>query len=449
MHGKAQSQGTIRRRCHAGCRRTWLSALLPLPLLVLAAVAGSGGGAAHGAEPVQVAVLALEAVGTEAAGAIAVTERLREQLVKTGAFTVVERSRMDGILAEQAFQQAACSGEDCAVTVGKLLGVRKIVVGRLVLLEPQRWLVSLSLVDVETARTDRAESMRHAGALSTMFGGQLANLARRLAGLPPLAVAGPRPTLPGPAAPTTTQPRPLALLPARFSGAKSNLLERDHYQVMARLQRLAARKDTAVALAYSYYPTKPRDAFQAFFDSGLYGESERYAWSGEPARPDWDYVADAAADLDVALVLLYRCRLDADNAGACTVYLYDRASNRTREERIRFAKRQWARELAGAVRALVKDGRSTPSRPSRRERRRPQQSIAAAPGVLDYLPWKRGFSLATKARTPSRKSAVSKQAKLSSYSSAVSGTGSARRRAKALCQRFTSGAPSAMRRAAA
>ena len=48
-----------------------------------------------------------------------------------------------------------------------------------------------------------------------------------------------------------------------------------------------------------------------------------------------------------------------------------------------------------------------------------------------------------------RKSSVSKQSKHSSYSSAVIGRASASRRANCLCQRATSGAPSAMRCAVA
>jgi uncharacterized protein (TIGR02145 family) len=52
------------------------------------------------------------------------------ELINTGAFRVMERSQMEGILKEQGFQQSgACDGQECAVEVGKLLSVDQMVLG--------------------------------------------------------------------------------------------------------------------------------------------------------------------------------------------------------------------------------------------------------------------------------------------------------------------------------
>jgi curli biogenesis system outer membrane secretion channel CsgG len=51
---------------------------------------------------------------------ITMTDRLRNELVNSGAFTVIERSKMDEILQEQGLQQTGCTSDECAVEIGKL-----------------------------------------------------------------------------------------------------------------------------------------------------------------------------------------------------------------------------------------------------------------------------------------------------------------------------------------
>src|ERR1035437_10981977 len=52
------------------------------------------------------------------------------ELINTGAFRVMERTQMEGILKEQGFQQSGdCDGQECAVEVGKLLSVDQMVLG--------------------------------------------------------------------------------------------------------------------------------------------------------------------------------------------------------------------------------------------------------------------------------------------------------------------------------
>ncbi|HKI99299.1 MAG TPA: CsgG/HfaB family protein [bacterium] len=105
--------------------------------------------------PELIAVLDLEAVGSSQAEATALTERLREVLLKSQQFVLVDRSQMKAVLDEQALQQTGCTDEQCAVQVGQILGVRKIVSGRAVRAEQDIWLLSVMMVDVETAHSER------------------------------------------------------------------------------------------------------------------------------------------------------------------------------------------------------------------------------------------------------------------------------------------------------
>ena len=53
-----------------------------------------------------------------------ITTKFASELISSGAFTVLDRNRMDAILAEQGFQQSGtCNSTDCNVQVGQLLGV--------------------------------------------------------------------------------------------------------------------------------------------------------------------------------------------------------------------------------------------------------------------------------------------------------------------------------------
>jgi hypothetical protein len=94
---------------------------------------------------------------------------------------LVDRSQMNKILDEQALQQTGCTTSECAVQVGKILGVRKIVTGRVTKIEDTLWLISAQMVDVETAETQRAESQQHEGNFRTLLSTGIGLLATKIA----------------------------------------------------------------------------------------------------------------------------------------------------------------------------------------------------------------------------------------------------------------------------
>ena len=101
--------------------------------------------------PVNLAVAELTPQNVSAGESAIISDMLRNYLVATGRFNVVEKQSMDKILAEQAFQQTGCTNEECAVKLGKLLNVQRMVVGSFGKLV-DKYFVSIRVVDVETGK---------------------------------------------------------------------------------------------------------------------------------------------------------------------------------------------------------------------------------------------------------------------------------------------------------
>jgi len=78
-----------------------------------------------------IAVMDLGAAGVAETDAQILTSRLRTDLFNTKKFMVLERDKMNEILAEQGFQQSGCTTNECIVEAGKLIGVQQMVAGEI------------------------------------------------------------------------------------------------------------------------------------------------------------------------------------------------------------------------------------------------------------------------------------------------------------------------------
>jgi hypothetical protein len=145
------------------------AALFPLRLAI-----------SQGEQKELVAVIDLDAAGATKIQAAALSDRLREELLATGRFRIVERGQMDKLLAEQALQQTGCTSQECAVQVGKVLGVRKMISGKASKIEDDLWLISCTLTDVETAETVKAVSLQHEGSFRSVLADGAAQLVAKL-----------------------------------------------------------------------------------------------------------------------------------------------------------------------------------------------------------------------------------------------------------------------------
>ena len=95
-------------------------------------------------------------------------DRLSSEIFKLGEYTVVERSAMDEILSEQGFQQSGCTSTDCAVEVGALLGVQKMVTGSIGKIG-KLYTITAKSIDVETGKIDNQISLDVSGTIEILL----------------------------------------------------------------------------------------------------------------------------------------------------------------------------------------------------------------------------------------------------------------------------------------
>ena len=139
-----------------------LLALLGLPLTLGTTAL------AQEAKP-KLAVLPMDYDGNQRGLAIALTNKLQEELLKRGKYTLLDRTHMEKVLGEQALQQKLCTTKDCAVAVGKTLGAQSLVTSKLTQVSEHLWQISASVVDVETGTLQSAASQTHEGSTSQLI----------------------------------------------------------------------------------------------------------------------------------------------------------------------------------------------------------------------------------------------------------------------------------------
>ena len=103
------------------------------------------------AQEIPIAVMDFDGFGISQVEAIALSNRLRNELFRLGTFDVVDRGMMENILTEQDFQMVGCTSNECLVEVGQLLGAKQMMGGSISKVG-NTFSVSARLVDVETGR---------------------------------------------------------------------------------------------------------------------------------------------------------------------------------------------------------------------------------------------------------------------------------------------------------
>lgn len=124
----------------------------------------------------------LQARGVTDNDAAVFTEKLADVLLRTGKVRVMERSQMDKILAEQGFQSSgACDSSECAIQMGRLLGIERIVVGSVGKVG-ETYSLSLRLVDVATGEVQRSANGSLRGAIDDALHTVVRNTGNELLG---------------------------------------------------------------------------------------------------------------------------------------------------------------------------------------------------------------------------------------------------------------------------
>jgi len=95
------------------------------------------------------AVLDFEGRNISQGEALTLTDRFRNEIIKTNKYIVVERGAMEEILEEQGFQQIGCTSNECVVEVGQLLGVQQMISGSIGKVGDV-FTVSVRIIDIQT-----------------------------------------------------------------------------------------------------------------------------------------------------------------------------------------------------------------------------------------------------------------------------------------------------------
>ncbi len=110
---------------------------------------------ATAAERLRVVVHELDANGVSPQVARVVSEQLRSKLIETRRFVVPEREKMEAVVAEQSVSLSllACSSQECAIELGRILQANKMVVGSVSLLN-QTYSINTRFLDLETGAAE-------------------------------------------------------------------------------------------------------------------------------------------------------------------------------------------------------------------------------------------------------------------------------------------------------
>jgi len=100
---------------------------------------------------VSIAVLDLEAEGISESEVRIISERLRSSVFETGKYVVLERDKMNEVLTEQGFQQSGCTTNECAVEIGKLIGMQQMVAGSIGKIG-NLYTFNVRIIDVQSGR---------------------------------------------------------------------------------------------------------------------------------------------------------------------------------------------------------------------------------------------------------------------------------------------------------
>lgn len=98
-----------------------------------------------------------------------ITSKLSGELIATKAFKILDRGKMDFILQEQGFQQTgACNTSECKVQMGQLLGVDKLVAGKMVRFGSS-YAMHLELIDVGSGEIEKTVDVKEVGELEEVY----------------------------------------------------------------------------------------------------------------------------------------------------------------------------------------------------------------------------------------------------------------------------------------
>jgi len=113
----------------------------------------------------------------------AISDKIRETLMSTGKYSLIDRGNMEVIMSEVAHGQSGCFDESCAVKAGQLLSAQFIITGAVTKLGLNQCQLSAQMTDVARAEIVKASSQMCL-CEGTALNMAAENIAYDLAGMP-------------------------------------------------------------------------------------------------------------------------------------------------------------------------------------------------------------------------------------------------------------------------
>lgn len=157
-----------------------------IAVLGIAACLALGAAARAAAEREPVIALDLEAPNADANQAAGLIVRFRDELVRTGRFTLVDRGQMDSALSDQGYRQGVgCINAKCYTAISRILGVTRLVQAR-VIRQGAAFVLSAQLMEVGDSVTIWPVTVQVPGSsYADVVNGGLAKLADQVAAAGP------------------------------------------------------------------------------------------------------------------------------------------------------------------------------------------------------------------------------------------------------------------------
>ena len=92
------------------------------------------------------------------------TGYLRVELHKTKSFILVEKNQINELLREKKYDRMDCKTMDCAIEIGKLIGIKKAIVGSFEL-AADTCKISGQLINIDSSKSEKSATRTYIGEL--------------------------------------------------------------------------------------------------------------------------------------------------------------------------------------------------------------------------------------------------------------------------------------------
>ena len=117
-----------------------------------------------------IAIIDFKVNGITTSNALALSERLRSEIIGLSQFIVLERSAFQTVLDEQKFHYSGIVDDNSASEIGKVIGAQYVFFGSISKLG-ETYLVDSRLINVETATSIRSAAFEHKGEIDGLIKG--------------------------------------------------------------------------------------------------------------------------------------------------------------------------------------------------------------------------------------------------------------------------------------